>query len=1362
MARSLPAEPSATFEVDHFTERYQLHELLGQGGMATVHRATDRMLAREVALKQLTVTALTLEHAHVAALFEREFHILAQLRHPHVISVFDYGLQSNGTAFYTMDLLDGGDLRELAPLPWREACRVMFDICSALALLHSRHLLHRDVTPRNIRCTRASVAKLIDFGAMCPMTAGGSEIVGTPAFTAPETLQRLALDARTDLYSFGVTLYYALTAHLPYSARTFADLASAWADKPVAPSAFVPDIPSALDDLVLSLLSVDAGLRPANAFEVMERLAACASLSLEESAAISQAYLSTPMLVGREDALSRLRAALRDSRSRRSAGIIVQAPSGRGRSRLMDACALDALTFGFSVARTTATGAREPFAVAKRLVGHLLDTLPRAAELAAIPELLATPDAANDPQARPSLRNLDELQTAEAQQLLRRFIQGLSRAYPLLIAVDDVHKIDLPSAALLAELLDSTKRRGILVLLTADSDAGENDALHALARRCKPCPLASLTPPETHQLLGSLFGQVANLDLLSHEIHDIALGNPRQTLELAQHLIDRRVIRYVNGHWTLPSKLSAEDLPRSTAAAMQVRIQRFSPEARFLAQAQALAFDEDFTDADYRALLPSASSRDVELAVFELLEAAALMRDGTVYRLANRVWSAAFVAELDPEQTRLTQRALTRIYDGQNETAFIHHAFAAGLDEQGLVLLEQRKDAPADPVHLRDMGRLAWCFPRAIETARRLGHSRRAEHDLRRWQYFGSIASPLPADRASARIWLEQISHDAGIDLYRADKRHVTAQERLLSSLQRAQDRYLTTPEPERVYPVDQAIRKLAEYVLYAVVDGARSLDSELLQSLPDLVEPYASLTPQIEAIWLNVLGAREAHCNANYVRACALWRDTLDKIERFDPLQHELYLRMRNAIVFALGTGETQLGLPSAALQAERLETDDFQRISALALRKVVQLERGDVDAAERFRRQAEVLSLQQRIPQMFIGFRAFEAFVHMRCNNLAGLTDTIEQVKVLASRYPGWRPALLNAEGSFQLVRGDYEAARSKFEAGIAQGRAADGTRVYFPTWINLHAGLGECLLALGCAQQARDVADAALLDCESRGSADMALELIHVIALADATLGDPQGAERLDALIERQNALGVSGLRMGLTYEARARVAIWSGDAEAFDRFAILTAREYRHGARTPLAARYERLMNEAARAGMQSKLSLADLQALAGQTHSTVHSELLTSAARRMAGRPTVAQRASSALEMLCTTHGAGAGHLFLVSPSGAVLAASHGGATASGELAERVAAYVSHHQELAAELDDMATGAQADVATHAQPSRPDDCSHQLLALRCIAEGESVLVGVAALERSEGQDIQPLAELLSFLALSLLESERSRHA
>ena len=84
-----------------------------------------------------------------------------------------------------MELLDGGDLRDRSPLPFREACALIFDVCSSLALLHSRRLVHRDISPRNVRCTRDGRAKLIDFGTMVPMGHSGL-VAGTPAFVAPE------------------------------------------------------------------------------------------------------------------------------------------------------------------------------------------------------------------------------------------------------------------------------------------------------------------------------------------------------------------------------------------------------------------------------------------------------------------------------------------------------------------------------------------------------------------------------------------------------------------------------------------------------------------------------------------------------------------------------------------------------------------------------------------------------------------------------------------------------------------------------------------------------------------------------------------------------------------------------------------------------------------------------------------------------------------------------------------------------------------------------------------------------------------------------------------------------------------------
>ena len=150
------------------------------------------------------------KHDQLASeLFEREFRTLVQLSHPRVIEVYDYGIGDAGP-YYTMELLDGSDLRELSPLPWRRACELVFDVCSSLALLHSRRLVHRDISPRNVRCTRDGLAKLIDFGAMVQM-GPCAQVVGTPAFVAPEVVQRSALDGRTDLYSLGATLV--LRAH---------------------------------------------------------------------------------------------------------------------------------------------------------------------------------------------------------------------------------------------------------------------------------------------------------------------------------------------------------------------------------------------------------------------------------------------------------------------------------------------------------------------------------------------------------------------------------------------------------------------------------------------------------------------------------------------------------------------------------------------------------------------------------------------------------------------------------------------------------------------------------------------------------------------------------------------------------------------------------------------------------------------------------------------------------------------------------------------------------------------------------------------------------------------------------------------
>ena len=193
--------------------------------------------------------------------------------------MFDYGLDARRPVLH-----DGAARRARTcasaarklPLACARSAQLLRDVASALALLHSRRLLHRDVSPRNVRCTRDGRAKLIDFGTLVAM-GPQTRIAGTPPFVPPEALHMQPLDARSDLYALGALAYYLLTGRNAYPARDIAELArgSGSAGRS-GPTQLRPELPRALDDLVMALLSLDARGRPASAAEVIERLTAIA------------------------------------------------------------------------------------------------------------------------------------------------------------------------------------------------------------------------------------------------------------------------------------------------------------------------------------------------------------------------------------------------------------------------------------------------------------------------------------------------------------------------------------------------------------------------------------------------------------------------------------------------------------------------------------------------------------------------------------------------------------------------------------------------------------------------------------------------------------------------------------------------------------------------------------------------------------------------------------------------------------------------------------------------------------------------------------------------------------------------------
>jgi hypothetical protein len=321
------------------------------------------------------------------------------------------------------------------------------------------------------------------------------------------------------------------------------------------------------------------------------------------------------------------------------------------------------------------------------------------------------------------------------------------------------------------------------------------------------------------------------------------------------------------------------------------------------------------------------------------------------------------------------------------------------------------------------------------------------------------------------------------------------------------------------------------------------------------------------------------------------------------------------------------------------------------------------------------------------------------------------------------------------FQRQRGDLEAACAAFERSLAlcQPDPNDPGRGVV-AWPTATASYVDVLLALGRTEQARAEAERALAICKERGISLGAYDIVRALALAEGKAGmHAPAVARLEQLLSEQIALGITGLHLGATHEARARVALYAGDGEAFERHARLAGHEYRYGTGSPLGVRYERLMDEARRAGMEVTGALdaaaTEISAFVPATRSGSVVAVATQAMREAGG---ASERAQRALQLLCASHGASAGHLFLLSERGLSLAASQGAAPDTDGLREYLHEYLAReHEEQSMATTDL-TGASRTTIT----SRPHwtDLSGRILrpvVLTCTVAGTERHAGVAML-------------------------------
>jgi hypothetical protein len=269
--------------------RYVLREVLGSGGMATVWRATDQVLGREVAVKVLGPQFAA--DAGFVARFEREARHAARLNHPRLVTVFDCGID-NGTAFIVMELVAGRTLRQVLDdvraLRPGEAVSIAAAVCEALEVAHGAGLVHRDIKPANILVSAGEV-KVLDFGiARADGVAGGTQtlaVLGTAAYLSPEQASGRPAGPQSDLYSLGCVLFEMLAGSPPFAGDSAVGLAYRHVhDDPGPPSARRPGVPARLDWITAQLLAKDPAGRPASA--AAARAGLLASLNADSTAVL--------------------------------------------------------------------------------------------------------------------------------------------------------------------------------------------------------------------------------------------------------------------------------------------------------------------------------------------------------------------------------------------------------------------------------------------------------------------------------------------------------------------------------------------------------------------------------------------------------------------------------------------------------------------------------------------------------------------------------------------------------------------------------------------------------------------------------------------------------------------------------------------------------------------------------------------------------------------------------------------------------------------------------------------------------------------------------------------------------------------
>ncbi len=648
--------------------RYQLVEPIGHGGMGVVYRALDRLGGQEVALKRV----IEREEMAEAGGFTRrlalaqEFRLLAGLRHPHIISVLDYGFDAERMPFFTMDLLPAAQTVVEAGrhLPLSEQITLIIQMLQALTYLHRRGVLHNDLKPANVLVVDGQV-KLLDFGlsAAAGQSSGGA---GTWAYMAPEVMRGAATGRNpssraSDLFAVGVMAYEMVVGQRP-----FPTIAAVLTREPDL--AALPDN-EALRAVFARLLVAEPERRFASAPDVIYALCQATGRTLPpESQAIRESFLQAAQFTGRQAEMAHLTGLMSAAIEGQGAVWLIGGESGVGKSRLLNELVGAALVQGMLVLRGQSL--REggaPYtlwqtAVRRLVLAAQLDDLEAGLLTAVVPDLDRLLDrpvttAALDPQT--FQKQLPIIFSA----LFRRQRQ------PVLLLLEDLHWARPESLALLAELSAAAPHLPLLILGAYRDD--ETPDLPARLGGLPVLKIGRLIDTEISQLCLAMLGEAGYSPALLAYLQKESEGNAFFLVELVRALAEAAGQLDQIDH----AKLTPGLLPGGARQIVQQRLGRLSRADRSLLR-QAAVLGREIDAHLLRALFPSA---DIMGWLNRCAETAVLDVQDDRWRFAHDKLRDGLLADLaDAERRRLHRQAaqaIEAVYlaDSQRATALAYH-----------------------------------------------------------------------------------------------------------------------------------------------------------------------------------------------------------------------------------------------------------------------------------------------------------------------------------------------------------------------------------------------------------------------------------------------------------------------------------------------------------------------------------------------------------------------------------------------------------------------------------------------------------------------------------------------------------------